>query len=415
MSFSMLASHAVGKGKEPDVVFDILGKANAAKATLGQDKVINGSIGAIFTEEEKFASFQGVSDYYRRLPDEELMNYAAIAGLPDYLQAAIDYTFGAYKPQGAFLRAVATPGGTGAIRNAFFNYIEVGQKALIPDWFWGPYKTIANEHQRDVETYAMFDENNNFTLEPVKEKVLQLFKVQDSVLTVFNTPGHNPTGHSVSFDEWIQLLDFYKECAADKKKKIILLLDIAYLDYVKNGDEARKFMQLFANLPENILVTIAFSMSKSFLLYGMRCGALIGVTSSAEVAEEFPQAHSYSARGVWSNGTRGAQKLLVDVMKNKELRESIDLERKSLSELILKRADIFVQEAKDTGLELMPYHGGFFISVPANKPLEAANQLMEDNIYVVPLKKGLRFAVCALPLQKIPGLAAKTKEVLSKL
>lgn len=415
MTFSMLASHAVGKGKEPDVVFDILAKANAAKAALGQDKVINGTIGAIFTEEEKFAAFKGVSDYYRRLPDEELMNYAAIAGLPDYLQAAIDYTFGAYKPQGAFIRAVATPGGTGAIRNAFFNYIEEGQKGLIPDWFWGPYKTIANEHQRDVETYAMFDEHNNFTLESVKAKVRGLLQAQDSVLTVFNTPGHNPTGHSVTYDEWVELLDFYKECAADKKKKIIVLLDIAYIDYVKNADEARKFMQLFANLPENILICLAFSMSKSFLLYGMRCGALIGVTSSAAVAEEFPQAHSYSARGVWSNGTRGAQKLLVDVMKNPELKESIDAERKQMGELILKRADIFVHEAKEVGLDIMPYHGGFFISVPCPKPLEAANRLMADNIFAVPLKKGLRFAVCALPLQKIPGLAKKTKEILSSL
>jgi len=412
VGFSMVASHAVGKGKEPDAVFAVLNKANIAKAALGQEKVINASIGAIFDEKEQFAAFKGVSDYFRKLPDEELMNYAPISGLPDYLQAAIDYTFGQYKPKDAFIKAIATPGGTGAIRNVFYNYIEQGQKALIPDWFWGPYKTIANEHLRDIDTYTMFDEDNNFTLSSVKEKTLELLKMQDNLLTVYNTPGHNPTGNSLKYEEWEEILDFYKDCAKNKNKKIILLLDIAYIDYVSNPDEGRKFMKLFSGLPENILITIAFSMSKSFLFYGIRCGAIIGVSSSSEVAEEFAQANSYSARGVWSNGVRGAQKLLVDVMKNKELKESIDKERTQLSELILNRADIFVKEAKEVGLDILPYQGGFFISVPAKDPTAIADKLMEDNIYIVPLKKGLRFAICALPTHKIPGLAAKTKEAL---
>lgn len=412
MSFSMAASHARGKGKEPDAVFAVLSKANQAKAALGKDKVINGSIGAIFDENENFAAFKGVSNYLRNMPDEQIMNYAPIAGIPAYLEAAIDYTFGKYKPEGAFISAVATPGGTGAVRNAFYNYIEEGQKALIPDWFWGPYKTIANEHKLDVETYTMFDEKNNSTLASVKGKTLDLLKVQDSIVTVYNTPAHNPTGYTMGMSEWQEMVDFYKECAKDKSKRIIILLDIAYIDYVSDPEEVRSFMKLFGNLPENILVTLAFSMSKSFLLYGVRCGAFIGVSSSAEVAQEFSEINSFSCRGVWSNGTRAAQEILVAVMKNPELKAGIDKERKELSQLILNRAAIFVNEAKEVGLDILPYHGGFFISVPAKDPKAAAEKLMKDNIYVVALKKGLRFAVCALPTNKIPGLAAKTKKAL---
>jgi len=86
----MAASHAIGKGKDPDAVFAVLNKANNAKAKLGKEKVINGSIGAIFDENEQFAAFHGVSEHLRRLSDEEIMNYAPISGLPEYLQAAID-------------------------------------------------------------------------------------------------------------------------------------------------------------------------------------------------------------------------------------------------------------------------------------------------------------------------------------
>lgn len=409
MSFYMAASHAAGKGKEPDSVFTVLRKANEAKELLGKDKVVNGSIGAIFDEEGNFAAFKAVSDYYRKMPDQELMDYAPIAGLPEFLQAVIDYAIGDYKPDGAYLRAVSSPGGTGAVRNVFHNYIEMGEKALIPDWFWGPYKTIALEHGRDVETYSMFNEKNEFTLASVKEKAQQLLSIQDSLVIVFNTPAHNPTGYSMSLEEWQEILDFCQDRVQDKKKKIILLVDIAYIDYVSNPVKSRSFMKLFGGLPENILVTVAFSMSKSFLLYGMRSGALIGITSSAEVAEEFSQIHSYSSRGVWSNGTRGPQRLLIDVMKKPELKASIDKERKQLSELILKRADIFVKEAAEVGLDILPYHGGFFITVPTENPKAAAEKLTKDNIFIVPLKKGLRFAVCALPTAQIPGLATKTK------
>lgn len=412
MSFTMAASHAVGKGKEPDAVFNVLKKANDAKAVFGKDKVINGSIGAIFDEEENFVGFKGVSEYYRGIPDQQLMDYAPIAGLPDFLQGSIDYTFGKYKPEDVFIKAVATPGGTGAVRLAIYNYLEQGQKALIPDWFWGPYKTIANEHHRDVDTYVMFDEKNNFSLASLKEKTLELLKKQDNLVIIFNTPGHNPTGYSIENESWQEILDFFRKCAEDKKKKIVILLDIAYIDYVSAPEEARSFMQLFGGLPENILVTFAFSMSKSFLLYGMRCGSFIGLSSSEEVIQEFSQINTYSCRGVWSNGTRGAQQLLIDVLKKPELRAAIDQERKELSELILKRAAIFVEEAKEVGLDILPYRGGFFISVPAKDSKAAAEILMQDHIYAVALKKGLRFAVCALPIRKMYGLAAKTKAAL---
>ena len=81
-------------------------------------------------------------------------------------------------------------------------------------------------------------------------------------------------------------------------------------------EETRGFMKLFGGLPENILVTIAYSMSKSYLIYGLRSGALIGLSSSEEVIEEFYRVNVCSNRGIWSNGTRCAQKLLADVENN---------------------------------------------------------------------------------------------------
>ncbi len=412
MDNSITASHAQGKGKEPDSVFAVLKKSKDAIAVLGKDKVINAVIGSIYDDKGKFATLPSVNEYFRQIPAEEMMDYAPIAGIPEFLEAAINYTFQDYKPENVFIRAVSTPGGTGAVRHSFFNYAEQGQKVLIPDWFWGPYRTIAEEHGIKVDTYAMFDENYTFSVSSIKQKSEELLTVQDKLVILFNTPGHNPTGYSMTEKDWAELLDFYKHCAKNKQKKIVIVLDVAYIDYVGKPSETRKFLKLLGGLPENILITIAFSMSKSFTMYGMRSGAIIGLTSSQEEADEFSRVNSYSSRGVWSNGTRGAQRLLADVMKNPVLRAKIDAERENYIQLIYHRANIFLNEATEIGLVTLPYHGGFFITVPSQDPKAAAEKLAQDNIYVVPLKKGLRFAICALPTYQIPGLATKTKAVL---
>jgi aromatic-amino-acid transaminase len=168
-------------------------------------------------------------------------------------------------------------------------------------------------------------------------------------------------------------------------------------------------------MPENMLVAIAYSMSKSFLIYGMRSGALVGLSSSKEAAEEFFQINSFSNRAVWSNGTRGAQKLLADVAANPILKAEIDKEREIFSDLLFKRAGIFLKEAEEVGLQTLPYKCGFFITVPAANPQELTEKLMESNIFTVPNLKGVRFAVCAVPTYKISGIAGKTKEALNKL
>lgn len=412
MSTFMVAAHAANKGSKPDPVFAIAKAANDAIKEFGKDKVVNASIGAIYDEEEKFATFQTVENYFKQISGEEMMNYAPIGGLPDFLQAAIDMTFQGNMPENSFAKAVATPGGTGAIRHVFHNYLDAGQKVLVPDWCWGNYKTIAEENHRGIATYLLFDENNNFNAADIKNKVGALLKEQDHLVIVFNTPGHNPTGHSITETDWAQVIGFLKEYAEDKQKKITILLDIAYIDFAGEPQETRKFFRLFQGLPENILVTIAYSMSKSFFIYGMRSGALIGLSSSPEAVEELSQVNIGSNRGVWSNGTRGAQKLLADVHKNPELRASIDQERAAYRQLMAKRAGIFMEEAKEVGLKTFPYHSGFFITIPALNPAEATKRLAEDRIFAVDLSKGIRIAICGVPTYKVPGIASKIQKAL---
>jgi len=410
---TMNAAHAVGK-HEVDAVFSVLKAAQSAIAAFGRENVVNGTIGAIYDDQEQFVTLSKVNEIFYSLNPEEIMNYAPISGLPDFLTASIEVTFGKHRPE-AFVKAVATPGGTGGVRHVFYNYTEQGTRILIPDWYWGPYSTIAAEHLREVQKYSLFNNALQFNAESLISELKSLLQLQESVVVVINTPAHNPTGHSLSVTNWEQLLAGVVDCIKGQHKRVVILVDIAYIDYAGEPDQAREFMALFGGLPENILLAIAFSMSKSYLCYGLRSGSLIGISSKKDFAEEFFNTNAYSNRGVWSNGTRGAQRLLTEIAKDVDISSAIDIERRKLRLLIEERARLFLKEAQASGLSTCPYNAGFFVTVPSEQPAKVAAKLNESNIFVVPMARGIRFAICSIPTKKIPGLAAKTKAALDSI
>lgn len=410
--FFMTAGSARGKSFV-DPVFSVLGAAKDAMQKYGRDQVVNASIGTIFDEEERFVTLSSLNELFQSLTAEEIMNYAPIRGVAGFDQAAIDYTFGASKPE-SYIGAIATPGGTGGIRNIFFNYADQGSRIMVPDWFWGTYNLIASEGGRQLDYYELFNEDNTFNLASLEAKAKECLKVQDNLVVVINTPAHNPTGFSLSEQDWEAVLAVFRELAKDFSKRIIILIDVAYMDYAGEYEEVRRFFGLFRNLPENILITVASSMSKSFFAYGLRCGALIGISSSKRVIDEFMEVNAYSTRANWSNVSSLPQQLLVKIVNDASLSQEINDLRAFYRKLMAERAGIFVKEAQEVGLEICPYNAGFFISVPMDNSKSVGERLQEERIFAVPLKKGLRIAVCSVPTRKMAGLAASIKKALDE-
>ena len=98
---------------------------------------------------------------------------------------------------------------------------------------------------------------------------------------------------------------------------------------------------------------------------------------------------------------------LATIYNDAELLAAVCKERDDYYQMIKARADIFTQEAKECGLPMLPYVAGFFLSIPAKNPDAICEKLHEDNIFAVPLAAGVRIAVCAVPVRKIKGMAAK--------
>lgn len=413
MSFSVVAPHSKRPAEE-DKVFAANRRAQEAVKKHGADQVINSTIGALLEDDGSLSIMQTAMQELKNLPEAEIAAYAPIAGLPDFLEAAKTAVFRDFRPD-AHIRAVSTPGGTGGLRHAVWNYMEPGDTMLVPDWFWGPYKTISEEHGRKMTTFTLFDEKKAFNLPSFKAKVQELAEKQERVLVILNTPAHNPTGYSLTDEEWNEVLTFLTNVVEHQSKKVIVYVDIAYIDFAGDMKTSRGFMKQFEGLPGNLLVLIGYSMSKAFTFYGLRSGALLCVSSSEEVADEFAASASFSSRGVWSNGTRGAQKVLANVYNDPELLQKVEDERAKFVELMFDRARAFVDEAAEVDLEIFPYRAGFFITIPCENPGKVAEELEKENLFLLSMANGLRFAACAVSKEKCILSARLIKKTIEKV
>jgi aromatic-amino-acid transaminase len=413
MTVSLAAPQAKGKSAE-DNIFAANNKANALVAKIGADKVINGTVGSILDEDANLVMLHVVQDAYKRLQPKEIVSYAPIQGYADYLDACIDQCFGDSRPEG-YIRALATSGGTGVLHHVVHNYSEPGDEVLTSDWHWGAYGSICNDCGRKLREFELLDDKEQFNFPSFKAAVTDMVSKQYNTVIIMNSPANNPTGFGLSNDDWDKLFAFLKDVVAGKDKNIIFVSDVAYLDYSGEKQECRKFFKKFGNMPDNILVVVAYTLSKGFTLYGQRIGAMIGITSNADVAKEFTDINQYTSRATWSNSNSAAMKAMVSICSDPDQVARLDAERVTYFNLIKERASLFMQESSEVGLKILPYISGFFITIPVTDSKKICTVLEKDNIFLVPLKKGIRLAVCSVSKAKIKGLAAKIKAAVDEV
>lgn len=399
-----------------DKIFALNGKAKEMISKVGKDKVANATLGALMDDDGNLVVLSTVVDVLKSLSPTDYAEYAPIAGVPEFLEAVKTAVFGESIPKDINIATIATPGGTGAIRNTIQNYSRRGDVILTSDWYWSPYLTIAQELERKLETYPLFTEEGNYNVKGFEDKMNQILDEQGRIVILINTPAHNPTGYSLSSDDWDGILTAMKTAASGNTRKIVFLVDIAYIDFGENPETDRIFLKKFIDLPENILPLIGYSMSKSLTLYGMRGGALMCLTPNKEIAEEFKKVVSFSTRGSWSNGTRSAMVAMQRLFEDPVLLRKLNEERSKYSNMLLSRGQAFVKAAKDAKLELIPFRAGFFLIVPCDDPDSVSEELQKDGIFAVPFGgRGLRVSVASVPEKMCSAMPAKMAAAIERV
>ena len=392
-----------------DKVFGINNRAKAMIAKEGKEKVVNATLGVLLDDNGDIMVLSSVSEVFKNLEPREFAEYAPISGTPEFREAVKKDALRGYIPHG-FVEASATPGGTGAIRNAVANYTDRGDSILIADWYWAPYNTIAAEQGRKAETFTFFNSDRKFNYESLMEHACGLAEKQERLLIILNTPAHNPTGYSLTAEDWQNVKAVLEKLPAEKK--ITLLVDAAYIDFAGEEDECRGFLPVLEAMPENVLPLISHSLSKAYTLYGMRCGALICLAKTKEIAEEFKRVCEFSSRASWSNCARAPQVILSKIYDNPELKARVFEERRACREMLLRRGRAFEKAAAECGLEIVPFDAGFFASIPCPNPDEVSARLEKEGIFMVPLANGQRVSIASVSEDVCRMLPAKVKAAM---
>lgn len=396
-----------------DTIFGISSRANRAIAEKGRAHVVNATVGMLLDDEGKPIVLSSVDKAFHDLKPADYAPYAPIGGTPGYRKAAIRAAlrdFGQETKRS--VRAVAAPGGTGALKLAIANYSKEGDAILTADWHWGTYDKIAGEIGRRTEKFSLFHPEGGFDFDAFRTGVLDLLKTQDSLVIILNTPANNPTGYCFTDKEWTEVADFL--AAQPQEKKIALVVDTAYIDFVGDEDAARSFLPILEKLPNPVFPMLAFSFSKTFTFYGMRTGALIGLAPNDAVAEEFVRVCEYTARASWSNCNRSGQVLIEHIFADDAMLAAVTEERKVIRNMLIERGQAFATAAKKCGLKMLPFDGGFFAVVPSGDAKALAAKLEEEDIYTVPFGAGIRVSLASMTLAQCGALPAKILEAMQK-
>ena len=392
-----------------DKIFGISNRANAMIEKKGKDAVINATIGALLDDNGDLMVLSSIDETFRSLTPQEYAAYAPIAGIPAFRKAVVKAALGKYETK-RYVEAVATPGGTGSIRNTIANYSEAGDKVLTSDWFWAPYRTIASEIGRGLDTFQLFNDERKFNIASFEQKVFELLEQQEYLTIILNTPAHNPTGYSLTIEDWESVVAVLNKVPAGRK--VALLVDVAYIDFAGDEDEYRKFLPVLEGLPVNVLPIIGYSASKTLTAYGMRCGAMICLAPTEAIAKEFKSVGEFSSRGSWSNCSRAGQSVMARIYADEELLARVTRERAEIRDMLLRRGKAFEEEAKKVDLVTVPFDAGFFVSIPCDDPDAVASKLEEKGIFTVPLAKGVRVSIASVSEEKCRIIPAEIKKAM---
>lgn len=380
-----------------------------ARKNNGED-IINASIGTLFDEHSSFLTSPLVDKELNEALTKETRGYPLVSGGNEFKEGILKWLlldkYQEFK-ENFYTSVIATPGGTGAVALALRNYTEIGQKVLIPSLGWSNYESLIHQVEAIPTYYNLFNEDNKFDISSFKTSCIDVLKHNNRLFVIINDPCHNPTGYTLSKDELTEIVNFLNELG--KNSPVILCMDIAYFDFC-NLERSRLFFNLLNNLNNLFLPLICFSASKTFSIYGLRLGALIGISQNQEAIIDFEESSLSVARAIWSCTNSHAIKAITNILNDDEKRKSLLLELTKERKMLQERGDLFVKMAKENNIITYPYYAGFFVTAIKDNAKKECEKLKEKGIYALPLKnKYIRIALSCISKKEVREIFSRIK------
>ncbi|SLN14317.1 Aromatic-amino-acid aminotransferase [Falsiruegeria litorea R37] len=204
--------------------------------------------------------------------EQESKSYVGLVGDPAYSDAMIKLILGDSVAR-ENVGAAATPGGTGACRQAFelIQMASPDARVFVSNPTWPNHISILNYLGMETVPYRYFDsETRGVDFDGMIED-LKTAKAGDVVL--LHGCCHNPTGANLNLVQWQEVVDLINA------QNLVAMVDIAYQGFGDGLEEDAQAVRLVASSVKECL--IAASCSKNFGVYRERTGLLMAVSNDS--------------------------------------------------------------------------------------------------------------------------------------
>jgi aspartate aminotransferase len=322
--------------------------------------------------------------------------YVGLAGDPAFLDGMIGLVL-----DGAVARerigAVATPGGTGAIRQALELIRLASPEATV--WLsnptWPNHNSIIKYLGMKMADYRYFDEASRGVDFAGMMADLQGLKAGDVVL--LHGCCHNPTGANLDAAQWDEVITLLKA------KGAVPLVDIAYQGFGDGLAEDGAATRMVAAGMDECL--IAASCSKNFGIYRERTGILMAVAlddAQAKLAQAnlaFLNRQNYSFPP--DHGARIVSTILGDAALRADWEAELEEIRNTMLGLRRQLADELRRLSNSDRFDFIAHHRGMFSRI-GTTPEKVEKMRADSGIYMV---SDSRMNIAGLNTRTIPILA----------
>ena len=326
---------------------------------------------------------------------ETTKTYTTLAGDPAFGAAMVGMILGeGFADRAA---AVATPGGTGAIRQALelIKLAAPGATVWISAPTWPNHPSIIKYLGMPMAEYRYFDEATRGVDFAGLMADLGTVKAGDAVL--LHGCCHNPTGANLTADQWAQVVALLAARGA------VPLVDLAYQGFGDGLEEDAAATRLIAGaFPE---VLIAASCSKNFGIYRERTGVLVALTQPDRRAVvqgnlNFLNRQNYSFPP--DHGARLVTMILGDAALAADWKAELEEVRQNMLGLRRQLADELRRATNSDRYDFVASHRGMFSRLGLSEA-QVVRLREEHGIYMV---GDSRINIAGLNAKTVPVLAA---------
>ncbi|WP_170583043.1 aromatic amino acid transaminase [Ruegeria arenilitoris] len=314
---------------------------------------------------------------HRIWEEQDSKAYTGLAGDPAYADAMITLILGTSVPR-ANIAAVATPGGTGACRQAFelIRMANPSARVFVSNPTWPNHISILNYLGIETVAYRYFDEETRGVDFDGMIEDLKTAKAGDVVL--LHGCCHNPTGANLNMVQWQEVANLIND------RGLVAMIDIAYQGFGDGLNEDAQATRLVASSVKECL--IAASCSKNFGVYRERTGLLMAVSADAGQTALNQGTLAFLNRQNYSFPPDHGARVVTTILMDEGLRADwmAELEEVRLSMLGLRRqlADELQRLSGSDRFGFLAQHRGMFSRLGAAPEL-VEKLRVEHGIYMV--------------------------------